>query len=103
MDEEEFHEGEKAKVLNPHKLEIASSLLCVDADALDEALTTHSSVTRGETIVHNNDVAQVIPSAFFYHHDSSLEEDNGITTNKNIGLALQFPKKFPIFMSRNVS
>ena len=81
MDEEEFHEGEKAKVLNPHKLEIASSLLCVDADALDEALTTHSSVTRGETIVHNNDVAQV--------HVLLNKRNSGLV------LALQFLKFFP--------
>lgn len=35
---------------------VAASLLCIRADELQEALTSHCVVTRGETIVRSNTV-----------------------------------------------
>ncbi|XP_041102994.1 myosin-IIIa-like [Polyodon spathula] len=50
------HQTDKSNISNPDVLESASSLLCIRADELQEALTSHCVVTRGETIVRPNTV-----------------------------------------------
>uniref|UniRef100_A0A8D0C6X6 non-specific serine/threonine protein kinase n=1 Tax=Salvator merianae TaxID=96440 RepID=A0A8D0C6X6_SALMN len=48
------HMIDKSVISNPTPLENAASLLCIQADELQEALTSHCVVTRGETIIRPN-------------------------------------------------
>eukprot|EP00062_Callorhinchus_milii_P015760 gi/632966460/ref/XP_007899427.1/ PREDICTED: myosin-IIIa [Callorhinchus milii] len=50
------HQTDKSNIVNPGALENAASLLCIRPDELQEALTSHCVVTRGETIVRPNTV-----------------------------------------------
>ncbi|MBN3277259.1 MYO3A protein, partial [Polyodon spathula] len=50
------HQTDKSNISNLDVLDSASSLLCIRADELQEALTSHCVVTRGETIVRPNTV-----------------------------------------------
>ncbi|XP_044183508.1 myosin-IIIb-like isoform X2 [Acropora millepora] len=59
-DESVSHLSDKSMVNNPQVLLIVSSLLGINAVELRDALTTNSSVTRGETIVRNNSVDQAV-------------------------------------------
>ncbi|XP_042332773.1 myosin-IIIa isoform X3 [Sceloporus undulatus] len=45
---------DKSIISNPTPLENSASLLCIQADELQEALTSHCVVTRGETIIRPN-------------------------------------------------
>uniref|UniRef100_A0ABM5GNE3 non-specific serine/threonine protein kinase n=1 Tax=Pogona vitticeps TaxID=103695 RepID=A0ABM5GNE3_9SAUR len=45
---------DKSIISNPTSLENSASLLCIQADELQEALTSHCVVTRGETIIRPN-------------------------------------------------
>ncbi|XP_008829966.1 myosin-IIIa [Nannospalax galili] len=47
---------DKSYVYNHTALENSASLLCIQADELQEALTSHCVVTRGETIIRPNTV-----------------------------------------------
>ncbi|XP_054847463.1 myosin-IIIa [Eublepharis macularius] len=48
------HMIDKSIISNPTPLENSASLLCIQADELQEALTSHCVVTRGETIIRPN-------------------------------------------------
>ncbi|XP_062423674.1 myosin-IIIa [Rhea pennata] len=50
------HMIDKSNISNPAALENCASLLCIQADELQEALTSHCVVTRGETIIRPNTV-----------------------------------------------
>ncbi|XP_036437759.1 myosin-IIIa [Colossoma macropomum] len=50
------HQTDKSNIINMAVLESAASLLCIRPDELQEALTSHCVVTRGETIVRSNTV-----------------------------------------------
>ncbi|CAN8185030.1 unnamed protein product [Coccothraustes coccothraustes] len=50
------HMIDKSNISNPVALENCASLLCIQADELQEALTSHCVVTRGETIIRPNTV-----------------------------------------------
>ncbi|XP_051542770.1 myosin-IIIa-like [Myxocyprinus asiaticus] len=50
------HQTDKSNISNMAVLESAASLLCIRADELQEALTSHCVVMRGETIVRPNTV-----------------------------------------------
>ncbi|XP_025900590.1 myosin-IIIa [Nothoprocta perdicaria] len=50
------HMIDKSNISNPVALENSASLLCIQADELQEALTSHCVVTRGETIIRPNTV-----------------------------------------------
>ncbi|KAJ0022796.1 hypothetical protein NQD34_014930 [Periophthalmus magnuspinnatus] len=50
------HQTDKSDISNISVLENVASLLCIRSDELQEALTTHCVVARGETIVRNNTV-----------------------------------------------
>ncbi|KAM7071249.1 myosin-IIIa-like [Acridotheres tristis] len=50
------HMIDKSNISNPIALENCASLLCIQADELQEALTSHCVVTRGETIIRPNTV-----------------------------------------------
>ncbi|XP_008586019.1 PREDICTED: myosin-IIIa, partial [Galeopterus variegatus] len=50
------HQIDKSHISNHTALENAASLLCIQADELQEALTSHCVVTRGETIIRPNTV-----------------------------------------------
>ncbi|XP_072307193.1 myosin-IIIa [Eucyclogobius newberryi] len=50
------HQTDKSTISNIPALENVSSLLCICSDELQEALTTHCVVARGETIVRTNTV-----------------------------------------------
>ncbi|XP_069047374.1 myosin-IIIa isoform X4 [Lepisosteus oculatus] len=50
------HQTDKSNISNTAMLESAASLLYIRADELQEALTSHCVVTRGETIVRPNTV-----------------------------------------------
>ncbi|XP_062377863.1 myosin-IIIa [Sardina pilchardus] len=50
------HQTDKSNISNTTVLENTSSLLRISADELQEALTSHCVVTRGETIVRSNTV-----------------------------------------------
>uniref|UniRef100_A0A672TI15 non-specific serine/threonine protein kinase n=1 Tax=Strigops habroptila TaxID=2489341 RepID=A0A672TI15_STRHB len=50
------HMIDKSNISNPLALENCASLLCIQADELQEALTSHCVVTRGETIIRPNTV-----------------------------------------------
>ncbi|XP_076827622.1 myosin-IIIa [Brachyhypopomus gauderio] len=50
------HQTDKSHISNMAMLESAASLLCIRPDELQEALTSHCVVTRGETIVRPNTV-----------------------------------------------
>ncbi|XP_072534788.1 myosin-IIIa [Salminus brasiliensis] len=50
------HQTDKSNITNMAVLESAASLLCIRPDELQEALTSHCVVTRGETIVRSNTV-----------------------------------------------
>ncbi|XP_016431606.1 myosin-IIIa [Sinocyclocheilus rhinocerous] len=54
------HQMDKSNISNMAVLESAASLLCIRADELQEALTSHCVVTRGETIVRSNTVEKAI-------------------------------------------
>uniref|UniRef100_A0A8C2FS25 non-specific serine/threonine protein kinase n=1 Tax=Cyprinus carpio TaxID=7962 RepID=A0A8C2FS25_CYPCA len=54
------HQTDKSNISNMAVLESAASLLCIRADELQEALTSHCVVTRGETIVRSNTVEKAI-------------------------------------------
>ncbi|XP_077159533.1 myosin-IIIa isoform X2 [Paroedura picta] len=48
------HMIDKSIISNPTPLENSASLLCIQADELQDALTSHCVVTRGETIIRPN-------------------------------------------------
>ncbi|KAF1422352.1 Myosin-IIIa, partial [Spheniscus humboldti] len=50
------HMIDKSNISNPVALENCASLLCIQADELQEALTSHCVVTPGETIIRPNTV-----------------------------------------------
>ncbi|KAM9308116.1 myosin-IIIa [Gastrophryne carolinensis] len=50
------HQIDKSHISNPSVLENSASLLCIQADELQDALTSHCVVTRGETIIRQNTV-----------------------------------------------
>ncbi|XP_071751510.2 myosin-IIIa [Centroberyx gerrardi] len=50
------HQTDKSDISNVSVLENVSSLLCIRSDELQEALTSHCVVARGETIVRPNTV-----------------------------------------------
>ncbi|XP_069877318.1 myosin-IIIb isoform X2 [Dipodomys merriami] len=50
------HQTDKSQVPNADALENAASVLCISPEELQEALTSHCVVTRGETIVRANTV-----------------------------------------------
>ncbi|XP_075778654.1 myosin-IIIa isoform X2 [Pelodiscus sinensis] len=50
------HMIDKSNISNPVALQNCASLLCIQADELQEALTSHCVVTRGETIIRPNTV-----------------------------------------------
>uniref|UniRef100_A0A2K6V8J8 Myosin-IIIa n=1 Tax=Saimiri boliviensis boliviensis TaxID=39432 RepID=A0A2K6V8J8_SAIBB len=50
------HQTDKSHISNHTALENSASLLCIQADELQEALTSHCVVTRGETITRPNTV-----------------------------------------------
>uniref|UniRef100_A0A8C2V117 Myosin IIIA n=2 Tax=Chinchilla lanigera TaxID=34839 RepID=A0A8C2V117_CHILA len=50
------HQIDKSYIYNHVALENSASLLCIQADELQEALTSHCVVTRGETIIRPNTV-----------------------------------------------
>ncbi|XP_017174532.1 myosin-IIIb isoform X8 [Mus musculus] len=50
------HQTDKSEVPNPEALENAACVLCISSEELQEALTSHCVVTRGETIVRANTV-----------------------------------------------
>ncbi|KAI5107183.1 myosin-IIIb isoform X2, partial [Silurus meridionalis] len=50
------HQTDKSEVPNSEALENAALLLCIGAEELQEALTSHCVVTRGETIIRTNTV-----------------------------------------------
>ncbi|XP_029811138.1 myosin-IIIa [Suricata suricatta] len=50
------HQIDKSHISNHAALENSASLLCIQADELQEALTSHCVVTRGETIIRSNTV-----------------------------------------------
>ncbi|XP_067147910.1 myosin-IIIa [Apteryx mantelli] len=50
------HMIDKSNISNPVALENCASLLCIQADELQEALTSHCVVTRGETIIRPSTV-----------------------------------------------
>ncbi|XP_032099967.1 myosin-IIIa [Sapajus apella] len=50
------HQIDKSHISNHTALENSASLLCIQADELQEALTSHCVVTRGETIIRPNTV-----------------------------------------------
>ncbi|XP_074842384.1 myosin-IIIa [Carettochelys insculpta] len=54
------HMIDKSNISNPVALENCASLLCMQADELQEALTSHCVVTRGETIIRPNTVEKAI-------------------------------------------
>ncbi|XP_057179094.1 myosin-IIIa isoform X2 [Triplophysa rosa] len=54
------HQTDKSNISNMAVLESAASLLCIRADELQEALTSHCVVMRGETIVRSNTVEKAI-------------------------------------------
>ncbi|XP_062312272.1 myosin-IIIb-like [Osmerus eperlanus] len=50
------HQTDKSEVPNPEPLENAAALLSIGPEELQEALTSHCVVTRGETIIRTNTV-----------------------------------------------
>ncbi|XP_053322761.1 myosin-IIIa [Spea bombifrons] len=50
------HQIDKSNISNPAVLENSASLLCIQPDELQDALTSHCVVTRGETIIRQNTV-----------------------------------------------
>ncbi|XP_047377112.1 myosin-IIIa [Sciurus carolinensis] len=50
------HQIDKSYICNHAALENSASLLCIQADELQEALTSHCVITRGETIIRPNTV-----------------------------------------------
>ncbi|XP_053352624.1 myosin-IIIb isoform X2 [Clarias gariepinus] len=50
------HQTDKSEVPDSEALENAAVLLCIGAEELQEALTSHCVVTRGETIIRTNTV-----------------------------------------------
>ncbi|XP_014639084.1 PREDICTED: myosin-IIIa isoform X2 [Ceratotherium simum simum] len=50
------HQIDKSHISNHAALENSASLLCIQADELQEALTSHCVVARGETIIRPNTV-----------------------------------------------
>ncbi|XP_069504253.1 myosin-IIIa isoform X2 [Ambystoma mexicanum] len=50
------HQIDKSIISNATVLENSAALLCIQADELQEALTSHCVVTRGETIIRPNNV-----------------------------------------------
>ncbi|KAB0362330.1 hypothetical protein FD754_006486, partial [Muntiacus muntjak] len=50
------HQTDKSEVPNAEALENAASVLCISPEELQEALTSHCVVTRGETIIRANTV-----------------------------------------------
>ncbi|XP_075561325.1 myosin-IIIa isoform X2 [Pelecanus crispus] len=54
------HMIDKSNISNPVALENCASLLCIQADELQEALTSHCVVTRGETIIRPNTVEKAV-------------------------------------------
>ncbi|XP_075068076.1 myosin-IIIa [Mixophyes fleayi] len=50
------HQIDKSNISNTSVLEKSASLLCIQPDELQDALTSHCVVTRGETIIRQNTV-----------------------------------------------
>uniref|UniRef100_A0AAQ5XBC1 non-specific serine/threonine protein kinase n=1 Tax=Amphiprion ocellaris TaxID=80972 RepID=A0AAQ5XBC1_AMPOC len=54
------HQTDKSNISNISVLENVASLLCIRSDELQEALTSHCVVARGETIVRPNTVEKAV-------------------------------------------
>ncbi|XP_060104316.1 myosin-IIIa [Heteronotia binoei] len=54
------HMIDKSIISNPTPLENSASLLCIQADELQEALTSHCVVARGETIIRPNTMEKAV-------------------------------------------
>ncbi|KAM3860363.1 myosin-IIIa [Diretmus argenteus] len=54
------HQTDKSDISNRSVLENVASLLCIRSDELQEALTSHCVVARGETIVRPNTVEKAV-------------------------------------------
>ncbi|XP_028288667.1 myosin-IIIa [Parambassis ranga] len=54
------HQTDKSNITNISVLENVASLLCIRSDELQEALTSHCVVARGETIVRPNTVEKAV-------------------------------------------
>ncbi|KAG7487450.1 hypothetical protein MATL_G00023560 [Megalops atlanticus] len=54
------HQTDKSNISNMGVLDSTASLLCIRPDELQEALTSHCVVTRGETIVRPNTVEKAV-------------------------------------------
>uniref|UniRef100_A0A8C0DW62 non-specific serine/threonine protein kinase n=1 Tax=Balaenoptera musculus TaxID=9771 RepID=A0A8C0DW62_BALMU len=54
------HQTDKSEVPNAEALENAASVLCISPEELQEALTSHCVVTRGETIIRANTVDRAL-------------------------------------------
>ncbi|NXX88249.1 MYO3B protein, partial [Centropus bengalensis] len=50
------HQTDKSEIPNPEALDNAAALLSIGSEELQEALTSHCVVTRGETIIRTNTV-----------------------------------------------
>ncbi|OXB77972.1 UNVERIFIED_CONTAM: hypothetical protein H355_009543 [Colinus virginianus] len=50
------HQTDKSEIPNPEALDNAATLLSIGSEELQEALTSHCVVTRGETIIRTNTV-----------------------------------------------
>ncbi|KAI4575053.1 hypothetical protein MJT46_004332 [Ovis ammon polii x Ovis aries] len=74
------HQTDKSEVPNAEALENAASVLCISPEELQEALTSHCVVTRGETIIRANTVdrASDVRDAM----SKALTADNGM----NVGI-----------------
>ncbi|XP_078518924.1 myosin-IIIa [Lissotriton helveticus] len=54
------HQIDKSIISNSTVLENSAALLCIQADELQEALTSHCVVARGETIIRPNNVEKAV-------------------------------------------
>ncbi|XP_009952413.1 PREDICTED: myosin-IIIb, partial [Leptosomus discolor] len=54
------HQTDKSEVPNPEALDNAAALLSIGSEELQEALTSHCVVTRGETIIRTNTVDKAV-------------------------------------------
>uniref|UniRef100_A0A4W6DX34 non-specific serine/threonine protein kinase n=1 Tax=Lates calcarifer TaxID=8187 RepID=A0A4W6DX34_LATCA len=94
------HQTDKSGISNISVLENVASLLCIRSDELQEALTSHCVVARGETIVRPNTVEKAVEvrdamgkalygrlfSWIVNRINSLLRPDTGFTCGLNIGI-----------------